>query len=200
MKKFTKIALIVASFVLVAALSVGGTLAWLQASTTVVTNTFSPTNITVNLEETKPTGKQAQIIPAVDIEKDPKVTAEASENVAYYVFVKVTEINWNANLTYRVADAWTELAGVTGLEEGEKVYYKTVAAGEKVDEYILKDNKVYVADEMNVEDMPASEAKPQLTFKAYAIQQVKDNSINFTELEAWNQVKTLDNTSGDSTT
>lgn len=51
MKKFTKIALIVASFVLVIALSVGGTIAWLTATTDEVTNTFTKGEIEITLDE-----------------------------------------------------------------------------------------------------------------------------------------------------
>ena len=49
----------------VAVASVGGTLAWLKASTDPVTNTFTVGDINIDLTET--TGNNYKIIPGVDI-------------------------------------------------------------------------------------------------------------------------------------
>ena len=56
----------------VAVASVGGTIAWLTATTDPVVNTFTYGNINIELTETKPTNRQAKIIPGVDIDKDPQ--------------------------------------------------------------------------------------------------------------------------------
>lgn len=123
MKKFTKIALIVASFVLVIALSVGGTIAWLTAKTEVVTNTFAPTDITIDLKEhdykydpkatpadlTNPIGSldtatevteehEYPMIPGATLEKDPFLRVNAKSEPCY-IFVEVVETNNDNTLT-----------------------------------------------------------------------------------------------------
>lgn len=79
MKKFTKIALVVASFVLVAALSVGATLAWLTADTAVVENTFTNSaEVAIDIwehpyvedDDNLPTG-ESNILGSLDTEADP---------------------------------------------------------------------------------------------------------------------------------
>ena len=78
MKARSKALLLVLCAVLLAAVSVLGTVAYLTSDTQTITNTFTVGTINIELTETKPESKQAKIIPGVDIEKDPKVTVKAN--------------------------------------------------------------------------------------------------------------------------
>ena len=164
---------------LLVAVAVGGTMAYLQASTTAVVNEFTPSNINVKLEETPNTadGKwSAQLIPGVEYEKDPKVTVTKNENnVASYLFVKVTGADKAAtyldDITYfhevegnkwKVLDA-TNYPGVYYLE----LTAKEAQAGLTVD--LINGNKVKVQSGLNA-DVLAS-AKFELSFQAWIIQQ-----------------------------
>lgn len=115
MKKFTKIALVVASFVLVVALSVGATIAWLTAKTEVVTNTFAPTGIEIEIKEHKwqvvenetlpdendvwgeltsgeVTENTYDMIPGVVLPKDPFIRVK-EESEPCYIYMEIVETN-----------------------------------------------------------------------------------------------------------
>lgn len=171
----------------VAVASVGGTIAWLTATTAPVVNTFTYGNININLTETKPVGKQAKIIPGVDIEKDPKVTVKANSE-ACWLFVKVEEAGTfvTDKVTYEVDTTantgWTKLTGVNGVDN---VWYREVSAvTADTDFNILKDNKVTVSENLTKDDIKNITTNPTLTFTAYAVQ--KDN-IN-SAADAWSKV------------
>lgn len=156
----------------VAVASVGGTIAWLTATTEPVVNTFTYGNINIDLTETKPVNRQAKIIPGVDIEKDPKVTVKGGSE-ACWLFVKVEETGtFVANkVTYEVDTTantgWTKLTGVNGVDN---VWYREVGAvTADTDFNILKDNKVTVSNTLTKEDIK-NITNPTLKFTAYAIQ------------------------------
>ena len=188
--KTKKILALALAAVLLMAMTVAGTVAYLKAETTEVKNTFKPTDITVNLGETKPTNNEAQIIPGVNIAKDPKVTADATDGVAYYVFVDVKENNWltakeadgtTLKLKYEVDTSIWTLLGTNN--EGAKVYYHAVNDGSAFAEYVLKgegegdyaNGMVTVSKNLEESDMQDADGNalpsPTLTFQAYAIQQ-----------------------------
>lgn len=133
MKKKT-VALLLA-LTLVLGVVAGGTIAWLTDTTTPVKNTFTTSDITVNLEETKGTnitdGKSFQMVPGWTIEKDPKAWVEAGSEVCY-LFVKLEKsTNFGTYLSYEVDTSegnWTKLDGVT-----DEVYYRVVKANEMGD-------------------------------------------------------------------
>lgn len=177
----TRILLVAVAALLLVTLTVGGTIAYLQATSTEVTNTFTPTDIDVDLAETVPTGKTAQLVPGVDISKDPKVTASSTVDVAYWVFVDVNESDWIAaeHVEYSInTSVWT-LLGTN--DKGATVYYHAVNAGGDFEAYVLAGNDQYpngvvtVSEELEKEDMQDENGTAldaaTLTFKAYAIQQ-----------------------------
>ena len=175
--KMKKILAMTLAAVLLVAVSVAGTVAYLQDATDPVVNTFSPTNIDVTLTETKPDGGSAQVIPGVDIEKNPKVTASATAGVAYWVFVDVAEADWFAGVeadgvtrkvNYAVDGAWTLLGS---NDKGALVYYQAVPNGGAFEDYVLQDNVVTVSATLTDEEMASLTTMGSLTFKAYAIQQ-----------------------------
>lgn len=170
----TKVMLVILSVMLVAGISVGGTLAWLSASTDPVVNTFTYGDITIELEET--TGANYKIVPGVDIKKDPTVTVNGGSE-ACWLFIEVVESEgWSEKVTYTLADGWTALPNVDG------VYYRTVAASENDQEFaVLKDNKVIVDETLTKTEIEALSDSDTLTFTAYAVQTAEVDSA----ADAW---------------
>lgn len=161
MKK--KIAISIVAVALVLCCAIGGTLAWLTDKTGPVVNTFTVGDINIDLAETTTVYK---VIPGSDIAKDPKVTVKAGSE-ACWLFVEITEENWNDGLTYSVANGWTALPGETG------VYYRQVSATTAdVSFPVLAGDKVHAADTLTRTDLQTmNTAAPKLTFTAYAVQQ-----------------------------
>lgn len=162
--------------------AIGGTVAWLTAKTDPVVNTFTYGDINIKLTET--TGKDYKIIPGVDIPKDPKVTVNANSE-ACWLFVKVEEEGtFVANkVTYSIADGWTK---GDGTKIPANVYYRAVdAVKNDTDFAVLKDNKIYVSEELSKSDIQSITAQPKLTFTAYAVQK---DGIDTVEA-AWEKVK-----------
>ena len=173
---------------------VGGTLAWLIATTGSVTNTFTYGDINIKLEETDATvsadgsaTKEFKMIPGYTIDKDPKVTVKAGSEKCY-LFVKVAESdNFDTFMTYEMADGWTALDGVNG------VYYRVVdTAGMGTPYSVLANDQVTVKDTVTKADMNALKAddaiQPTLTFTAYACQYNSSNGTSFTAADAWAKV------------
>lgn len=185
----TKTMFMILAVVLIVGISVGGTLAWLTATTGPVTNTFTVGDINIKLEEhaynpdttsvklndTPVTSQTYPLIPGTTYFKDPTVTVLANSEDCY-LFVKFEEDNKNTDvLTYTSeldGNGWAKLTGVTGVTN---VWYREVEkTNENVSFRLLKDNKVTVPDTLTKEKMPAAAITPKLTYTAAAIQ--KDNT------------------------
>lgn len=178
------------ALVLVIGCAVGGTVAWLTAQTEPVVNTFTCGNINIDLTETKPEDRQAKIIPGVDIEKDPKVIVKANSEACWlFVEVKKEGTFVTDKVTYSIADDWTQ---GNGTDIPENVYYRKVdAVTSDKDFVVLKDNKIYVREDLKKEDIKGINDHPTLTFTAYASQLYKNNNPTdntFTAVEAWNNI------------
>ena len=155
------------ALVLVIGSAVGGTVAWLVSKTDPVVNTFTYGDINITLTET--TGNAYKIIPGMDIDKDPKVTVK-KDSEACWLFVKVEEEGtFVANkVTYSIADGWTK---GDGTNIPANVYYRAVdAVTNDTDFAVLKDNKIYVSEELSKSDIQSITVQPKLTFTAYAVQ------------------------------
>lgn len=184
-KKVKALATLAASALVVGGV-VGGTLAWLTDTADPVTNTFTTSNIDIDLTET--TGgdqKEYKMVPGYTIEKDPTVTVEAG-NEACYLFVKVEESeNFDTYLSYEMAEGWT------ALDDVDNVYYREVAASEDNAHFsVLKEDEVQVKDTVTQDQMASlsDDNYPTLTFTAYASQLYKDANEKFAPAEAWNNV------------
>ena len=162
---------------------VGGTLAWLIATTPEVKNTFTYGDIDITLAET--TGTSYKMIPGYTIAKDPKVTVLAGSEKCY-LFVKVDKsANFDNFMTCTIATGWTALDGVDG------VYYRIVDASETDQEFaVLKDNQVTVRGDVTKTMLNGlTEAtQPTLTFTAYACQYNNSNNTHFDAAAAWAKV------------
>lgn len=165
--------------ILLIGVGIGGTLAWLNDTSEVVTNTFTYGNIDITLAET--TGEDYEMIPGETTDKDPKVTVVAGSEDCY-LFIKVQEVNnGTADAKYIDfeidSDNWIPLAGYAGI------YYHSepVSAGEFL--YILEGNSVTANGENvtkgYVDDLTEANY-PQLIFTAAAVQSenLKDDAGN----------------------
>ena len=158
---------------------VAGTVAWLTDKTPSVTNTFTTSDINIELKETK---NNFKMIPGWNIEKDPKVTVKTGSE-ACYLFVKLEKsTNFDTFMTYEMADGWE------ALPEAPGVYYREVAAATADTTFeVLKDNQVSVKGEVTKAQMNGltEDTYPTLTVTAYASQLYKNNTEKFTAAAAW---------------
>ena len=163
---------------------VAGTLAWLTAKSDVVTNTFTTSDIKVELKET--TGTEYKMIPGYTISKDPKATVLAGSEECY-LFVKLDKsANFDTYLEYVIADGWTKLEGVT-----DTVYYRKVQTADIGTAYsVLKGDQVTVKGEVTkaMMDGLTTETLPKLTVTAYASQLHKNATETFDAATAWNNI------------
>ena len=167
---------------------VGGTLAWLTATTGSVTNTFTYGDINITLAET--TGTSYKMIPGYTIDKNPKVTVLAGSEKCY-LFVKVAESdNFDTFMTYEMAAGWTQLKDASE-NPVPGVYYRVVDTS-TADQpfYVLAGNQVTVSGDVTktmLNDLTEA-TQPTLTFTAYACQYNSSNGTSFTAAEAWAKV------------
>lgn len=161
---------------------VAGTLAWLTAKSDTVTNTFTTSDIKVELTETNETYK---MVPGYDIHKDPKAKVLVDSEECF-LFVKLEKSqNFETFLTYEMAEGWTLVPSETN------VYYRKVQTADIGTAYsVLKDDKVTVKGEVTkaMMDGLTTETLPKLTVTAYASQLHKNATTEFTAAEAWANV------------
>ena len=158
----------VLAIVLVVALSVAGTYAYLTSKTATITNTFTVGNVKIDLTET--TGTEYQLIPGKVHEKNPIVTVKGGSEKCY-LFVKFEE-NGNAadyldyTSTLTEANGWTK---GTGTIPGN-VWYRVVDKNTANTAFHLLDgDTVTIRNNVTNENM-ADAAKAELVYTAYACQ------------------------------
>ncbi len=180
------------ALVLILGSMIGGTIAWLIATSDTVVNTFTYGDINLTLTESD-TGidgdgnvntNKYKMVPGQTITKDPVVTvAQGSEEM--WLFVKLEKsANFDDFMTYEVDTSWAPLDGVDG------VYYRHIPATEVAQAdmtvHVLKDDTVTVKDEVTKEMLNALDAAggtgyPTLNVTAYAVQ----HAGSTTAAEAW---------------
>ena len=171
------------------ALGIGGTMAYLTATTGPVVNTFTIGNVGLELKETKGDlvdGKhQFKMVPGNTIENDPTVTVPAGSDDCWLFVKLVKSANFDNYLTYAVdtsEGAWTALDGHPG------VYYREVKQADTVRSFsVLKGDQVTVKE--NVANFQATTQTPEfvqptLTISAAAIQRanIADAATAYTNL------------------
>ena len=172
MKKTLTIAL---SMVLVAAIAVTGTLAFLTASSTELVNKFTFGNTEVEIAEPTWTaavggeGKPMKVVPGQTVAKDPTVTVKGSEEVYVYAYVN------NALAEYvtigTIGANWTSVDGLVGLYR----YNTTVTPADGGTELQPLFNTVTISDEITQEmlegeDNPFADTNGTITVQAYVHQ------------------------------
>lgn len=187
----SRILLTAVAALLLVVVSVAGTVAYLQANTDPIVNTFATSGISIDLKEQEYdpdthllvgamksnfTNDDYRFIPNVNLPKNPKVTATA--DVPFWVFVKVDLkgwdtvaalkddngnelIDWDLNF-----DGWSSFAA-----ENATVYYKAFGAGDEVDHDILVGNQITVGDLTKEQLETLKGVDISMTFTAYACQQ-----------------------------
>ena len=181
MKNKKVILAIVLCLALVAGAGVGGTVAWLAASSNEVVNTFTYGDINIKLTESPNTYK---IVPGSSITKDPKVTVKGGSE-ACWLFVEVTESSspkWPEEAKYSPAAGWKKGTGTTPDNVPVNVYYREVPFNSSDQEFpVLLNNKINVEDTLTKDKISAE--SPTLKFQAYAIQREGIDSVD----TAWAQ-------------
>ena len=185
---------------------VTGSIAWLTDKTTKITNTFTPSNIDVELVEANHgTDYKFKMIPGKTYAKDPKVTVAANSE-ACYVFVKVDEsATLKTYIEYAIASGWNQLKDaqdnvVTGVyyrevstEDAKNGVTYTVLGADPNNTNKWVENQVYVKTTVTKSDMQdlnkAGATQPTLTFTAYACQKEGFD----TPAAAWEVAKTTPN-------
>ena len=186
-RRTRNVLLIVSMMLVVAMASVGVTVAWLTDTTTTITNTFTSSDINIELAET--TGTSYKMVPGATITKNPEATVKANSE-ACWLFVKLEKsANFDSFMEYKIAEGWTAVPETTG------VYYRAVgtspaviAADQSFD--VLLNDTVTVKSTVTKAQMNAlaSADYPTLKVTAYAVQQ-----LGFTEDqigEAWKEAQT----------
>lgn len=171
----------VLAIVLVVALSVAGTYAYLTDKTATIKNTFTVGNVNITLTETfntdtnndnKPDAWKMQLIPGTSAVKDPTVTVKADSEKCY-LFVKFEEKNSPATyLSY--TSTLTDAKGWTKLNTESNVWYRVVDKASTDTSFVLlqadgNGNMVTVKDTVTNDNM-AEAAKAELVYTAYACQ------------------------------
>lgn len=175
MKNMKKILVLSLAALLLVAVSVGGTMAWLSAASTPVTNEFTTSTIGVTVTETT---SDYKMVPGTTIDKDPVVTADIGDVKNAIVFLVVEEGgNLDTFIDYEIK--WEGDPYWMGLGEGatKSVYYTTVGSSNdtdgdgKVEIQVLKDDEVTVKKTVTMTDMQNAENNPPtLEFTAYIMQ------------------------------
>lgn len=187
----------VLAIVLVVALSVAGTYAYLTAQTDTVKNTFTAAGLAskFTLDESKATQQTDgsytldvndrvqentySVVPKVNLAKDPTVHVKLEKNVGAYVFLAVDN-NLGDGLTATIDDTqWTALNKTYTANGAEwTIYYKQLAGSAtpaQVDINVLAGQQIVVGDTVAAEC-------GNIVFNAYLTQ-----SAGFTSaLDAWN--------------
>lgn len=200
-KSMGRKAIVVLSLMMVLVLAaVGGTIAWLTDKTDPVTNTFSTSDIEIDLyehvpgsdgvlttEETRVGYSNYKMVPGYTIAKDPVALVKTNSEPCY-LFVKVVEgNNFGTFMTYTIAEGWTQLKDADNKDVAG-VFYRVVNTADMGTPYpVLANNQVSVKDTVTKTTMSSvtDTTKPTLTFTAYASQLYKSNSETFTAFEAW---------------
>ena len=184
----------VLAIVLVVALSVAGTYAYLTSTTATIKNTFTVGNVNITLTETwntdtnndnEPDAWKMQLIPGTSAKKDPTVTVLGGSEKCY-LFVKFEEKNSPTTyLTY--TSTLTDANGWTKLEGESNVWYRVVDKAATNTSFVLlqadnKGNMVTVKDNVTNDNMEEA-AKAELVYTAYACQ-----FEGMTAAQAWAEV------------
>lgn len=169
---------------------VGGSVAWLTATSATVTNTFTVGDIDITLAET--TGNSYKVLPGVNLTKDPVVTVSSTSEDCW-LFVKVAKSKWptlvedgtnTPKINYSIASGWELVTGTTD------VYCRKVLSADTTRKFhVLSGDVITVSQNLTKSEMNSLPSF-NLTITAYAVQLYKDSATQFTAEEAWAKIPT----------
>lgn len=129
-----RILLVALCVVLVAALAIGGTVAWLTASSDAVTNTFTPGDVTVEIKETV----------EYNIKKSVQIKNTGNVDAYIRVAVVVNCIDAEGNVILGTPPSWIAASGWTYL--GGYYYYNLVVPAGGTTDNLLDSDGVVLKD------------------------------------------------------
>lgn len=198
-----------AVLLLVLALGIGGTLAYLTSTPDAVTNTFTVGKVSITLVEhaystsnpttltaTESKAQTYKLIPGTTYAKDPTVTVEKGSEDCY-LFVKLEKLH-NPDTYLEYTNKLTDgTSGWTALEDVTNVYYRKVTRDADNDQTfaLINGNQVTVKSTLDNNNLISitENTQPQLKYTAYAIQE----SGFTTASAAWSALQTqIGTTSG----
>lgn len=176
------------AIVLVAALAVGGTYAWLTSRTNPVVNTFTVGNVSITLDEARvqkdaetstwsTTAARVQrndyegVYPGAVLPKDPTVhVAAGSEDALVYVLIQdALNAAVPGSADYTIGSAWTAVntAGYAAPQGAPAQVYRYSAAAHAGDDLVVFDG-VTISGAMTAEQMARLDGT--ITVTAFAVQ------------------------------
>lgn len=162
------------ALVLVAAVGVGATLAYLSDKTGTVTNTFTVGKVKIDLNETKnndtnKTGfRYDNVLPGQEYSKKPVVSV-LKDSEDCYLFVEV--VNANALIELQKNELTAANGGWTALDGVANVYYREVTKSAAQQDFTLFDG-VKID-----EDVTELSTFTDITIKAYAVQKAGFDTV-----------------------
>lgn len=177
-----KVIVMVLSMAFLLVCAVGGTVAYLQQQTVLVTNNFQKN--TVSIDFSNDFSGTHKIIPGTSVTKS--ATVDASATLPSYIFVKV-EDNTQGLVSFALDDGWT------ALNDNSNIYYRDVDGTSSPYAFnLLKDNKIGFPSTITSSDMDKISDSATLVFTSYVIQKTKSgndaNVVEFTKEEAWSTI------------
>ena len=178
--KTKKILALALAAVLLVAVTVAGTIAYLVDTTDEVKNTFTTAGIDIDLTETDADWTM-QMIPGTSKVKDPVVKVIRPEtSVDIYLFVKFEETVDESVVTY--TSNLTETNGWKLVDGQNNVWWREVkATDETIEWHLIAGDKVEVKS--TVTAIPDDAAT--MVYTAYAIQTINGDGTTFTPEAAW---------------
>ena len=155
-------AAMILSTVLLLALAIGGTVAWLTANTGNVANTFTPSHVTCEVNE------------SFDGETKSNVNVTNTSDIYAYIRVKLVTYRVNANGDHigGTASLPTFTLGTGWVEYGDYYYYTKPVAPNQKPETNLTDSMTLIGSYMDTDG-----GKQAVDVMAEAIQSVPEDAV-----------------------
>ena len=196
--KFKKALLTILAIVLICAISITGTLAYLKASTSEVKNTFvaagggslftdATGGITLNESlaelntttgvytlntDSKVTSNEYSVVPGSTIPKDPKVSVTGKNDVPAYLYVEIVN-KTEGVITFTPAEGWSVVDGAEANYGGTVYVWKDKLVANLEATSIISGDVVTVKDG---ETLTIESGKDVVSFYAYLAQSVVDGN------------------------
>lgn len=161
MKK--RILIPIVAVLIISAMTVGVSYAFLASKSHRIENTFVAGEISLTLTET--TGSNYVLVPGNKVSKNPRITVEKGSEECWLFFKEERQGLPDDIISYTYEDGWNALDG----EEG--VYWRRVSESAMDKTYgILKGNSFNVSYDVTEERLASLGGESRLVYLAYAVQ------------------------------